>query len=112
MSALDDMRERLAAATELGEWEVRGKDVVIYDPNGFGAHRVVARVDHAEYTAPIANAPTDMGKLLAAVEGVLALHSPNDPTPSQPWVTCSGCTNGCSYPCPTVVALTEALEEL
>jgi len=70
---LAPIRERLAAATKLGEWEVRGKDVVIYDPNGYGAHRIVAWVDHAEYTEPIANAPTDLTRLLATVEEVLGI---------------------------------------
>ena len=67
---LQPMKDRIAAATELGEWEVRGKDIVIYAPNGFGAYRAVAWVDHAEYTPVIAHAPTDQAKLIAAIEAV------------------------------------------
>lgn len=72
--ALAPIRVRRTAATELGEWEVRGKDVVIYAPSGFGTYRVVAWVDHAEYSAPIAHAPADIARLIKAVDAMTALH--------------------------------------
>lgn len=43
-----------------------------------------------------------------AVEAVLALHSPAPETPSRPWVSCAGCTNGTNWPCPTVRAIRDA----
>jgi len=97
---LAPIRERLAAATKLGEWEVRGKDVVIYDPNGYGAHRIVAWVDHAEYTEPIANAPTDLTRLLAAIEAVTGLHREG----TRDFITALPCIReecDCENECPT-----------
>jgi len=43
--------------------------------------------------------------LAAKLDAVRAVHAPQVPTPSRPWVTCSGCTNGGPYPCPTIRAL-------
>ena len=51
----------------------------------------------------------DSERLRAASEAVEALHTPAPPSPSLPWVTCTGCTNGCPYPCPTIAAITAAL---
>lgn len=41
----------------------------------------------------------------ARLDKVRVLHSPVAPSPSRPWVTCSGCTNGGTYPCPTIRAI-------
>lgn len=76
-SLLAPIREREAAATPLGEWETtRANDVVIYDPNGFGAYRIVAHADSKEDAAFIAAARLDIPRLLSAIDAVLALHTP------------------------------------
>lgn len=111
---LQPLKDQLAAATELGEWEVRGKDVVIYAPNGFGAYRVVAWVDHAEYTPVIAAAPTDQAKLIAAIEAVSAPHQESHPEvelrATDYKYTGHHCVeDGEKWPCPTVAAITQAL---
>lgn len=102
MKQLDEMRARLAAATP-GPWaDALGK-----------TFKAVGSVADARL---IVNAPTDMGKLIAAVDAVLALHTPNaghnpdclcgiDPGAGA---RCCGCYD--AYPCPTVAALTAALE--
>lgn len=67
----EQMKARLEAATSLGEWETtRANDVVIYDPNGYGAYRLVAHADCREDAELIANAPTDLAKLHAALDAV------------------------------------------
>lgn len=53
----------------------------------------------------------EVESLVAALRAVEALHHSVAPTPSQPWVTCDGCTNGAMYPCPTIQAIQEALEQ-
>jgi hypothetical protein len=59
----------------------------------------------------IAAARNQLPRILDALDAVLALHAPVQPTSTmRPWVTCAGCTNGGSYPCTTVAAITKALE--
>lgn len=75
MTAVPDLlapiRERVEAATSLGEWETtRANDVVIYAPNGFGAYHLVAHADSKEDAAFIAAARTDIPRLLAALDAV------------------------------------------
>jgi hypothetical protein len=56
---LDRIRSLHAGITKLGEWETtRANDVVIYDPNGFGAYRIIAHADDASDAAFIAAAPS------------------------------------------------------
>ncbi|YCK81372.1 hypothetical protein M1D89_20230 [Arthrobacter sp. D3-18] len=108
---LAPIKARLAAATELGAWEVRGKDVVIYDKHGYGAHRIVAWVDHPEYTEPIANAPTDLARLLAAIEAVAGLHAREVIATHEGYGEEAWCPYCCDHwPCETVAALAAALE--
>jgi hypothetical protein len=97
---------------EMNHWVTTVRGDVICDMDGLSRSRneLEAKDDGGADAEFIANAPTDQAKLIAAVEGVLGLHKPVDPSPSQPWVTCAGCTNGNCYPCPTVRALTRALE--
>ncbi|MGO4583614.1 hypothetical protein AB4Z38_06965 [Arthrobacter sp. 2RAF6] len=70
--------------------------------------------------ALIANAPTDIRRLLAALDGVLALHEQVDalmnPGRHERVVkVCTGCGtddgNWQRYPCPTVAAVVAALQE-
>jgi len=63
---LGEIEARLAAITKLGEWEMtRANDVVIYDPNGFGAYRKVAHADANWDAEFIAHSPGDIAYLLA-----------------------------------------------
>ena len=114
---LDAIEARSNAATE-GPWELAGGNEWL-SPLGidvgseFESNRPTLKAKDAEF---IAHARTDVPHLLtlarnqhAALEAVEALHQPQDPTPSQPWVTCAGCTNGGPYPCPTIKAIRAAL---
>ena len=68
---LDRVRSLLAGITKLGEWETtRANDVVIYDPNGFGAYRIIAHASDASDAAFIAEAPTAVTRLLAQIDAV------------------------------------------
>jgi hypothetical protein len=62
---LDAITARLASATNLGLWETtRANDVVIYDPNGFGAYRRIAHAEVRDDAKFIANARADVAYLL------------------------------------------------
>ena len=75
MTAVDlpAIRAQHAAITKLGKWETRGNDVVIYDPNGYGAYCLIATTDTPEDAAFIAAAPSTVARLLGIVEAVLDL---------------------------------------
>ena len=90
MSALDEIRARLDAAISVPWYEL-----------------------DEEF---IAQAPADIGSLLAAVDGVLALHQPdaghnpkcNCGIQTGAGATCEECRD--EWPCPTAHVVTEALE--
>lgn len=109
---LDGIKARLAEVTNLGQWETtRVNDVVIYAPSGFGAYKLithsVAKAD-AEF---IAAAPSDVARLAAAVEAVLALHYTGN---IHGTVYCKECSKShwiVPAPCPTVTAIENAFKD-
>lgn len=119
MSILDEIQARANAATE-GPWAVEvdaegfdGASVLI-DDSGWGTAYICQGLHQGESEGVadaefIAHAREDVPKLVAALRAVIDLHTSVAPTPSQPWVTCEGCTNGANYPCPTIQALNGVL---
>lgn len=145
MSDLQPIKDRLAAATP-GPWErplrVRSRSYVQADmPKGDPSSRWKDQTDHegnpekvAIVSCPtwsdskfvrkqsgrdlefIAHAPTDIAKLVATVEAVLALHEPFEWSFGQgPVRSCRECADGgmseqeAEYPCATVRAIEQAL---
>lgn len=115
-SRLAEIRARVEAATE-GPWtaEYSGEQGNCVLPPGYRSTReavAVTRLLSAQADAEfIAHARTDLPALLATVEAVMALHKcltfPDDGI-GEP-TACGHCDNE-TYPCPTVRALTAALE--
>lgn len=111
---LEPIENRLKAASK-GPWELLGGGewispigiAIASDDGGVGPQ-------DADF---IVNAPTDQGRLLAAVQAVSALHKPDaghNPLcecsiPSGAGASCEECQD--TWPCPTVVALITALEK-
>ena len=149
--ALDQIRVRLNDATiHDGPWAVEDSDwgckVYVRD-HGFGTMYIcedMQQQDNGRQDATfIANAPTDMSRLLAAVESVIALHKPeaiyeldehgcvnSDDESKYVRSICGVCSDSTvteslddgnydlsgnwgevGWPCPTVAAVTAALEE-
>lgn len=134
--SLDQVRERWAAATP-GPWFREYSDVITNDPDprdteeGYDdprSLRIVQGAPHLNKRDPqginnataIANAPTDVGMLLGAVDAVLKLHTPIDAAMFtgrngvHKVQVCTGCGtddgNWQRFPCPTVRAITAALD--
>ena len=113
---LAPIRARLAAATP-GPWEgllagPRGEREWIVDSTStfICSTQIDNQRGHSDGTL-IANAPTDLARLLAAIEAVGVLHEPG-PGYYASDVTCQACSNSIGYvryPCPTVTALAAAL---
>jgi hypothetical protein len=122
--ALNGMKGRLEAATP-GPWKA---EPFLYGPIEDGRIRVTSPSDSgihnlAEDVLPndatfIAAAPTEVARLIGAVEAVLAAHQPTDAvmyTGRQQRMVkvCTGCGtddgNWQRYPCPTVAAVENAL---
>ena len=126
---LAEIRARVEAATE-GPWFAEDRNLdepwsttVVYNVfhNGDTPDRDLvaeAAYDNAEF---IAASRTDLPALLAAVEAVMELHQPelycNNAGHTNPDVACPECVEFCTadeylYPCPTITALTDALDAL
>lgn len=121
MNAMDAIKARIAAATP-GPWEHDEEGFMgcgqVYTANGdlYGGNIAAPSGDlypRSGYSPKddmilIAHAPTDMARLIKAVEAVLDLHS------RDTYGECRRCTVGpglyAKYPCATVRALTAALE--
>ena len=122
---LAEIRARVEAATE-GPWEAFGTTVGAFtgpgdcggcsgllspehEPSCYWSEIAGASEPDAEF---IAASRTDLPALLAAVEAVMALHQPNPYDESE----CDHCVDPADYmwrreyPCPTVQAITAALE--
>lgn len=111
MKVLEDMKARDRKATSIGQWETtRSNDVVIYDPNGFGAYRRIAHADCAQNAEFIAHARTDLPAVVAALDAILALHVEEG---NGNCVVCWDFNNDTDvkWPCPTVAAVASALGE-
>jgi len=124
---LAPIRERLAAATP-GPWfQGRASDRYentreVYSEREVSAtsEDVATFIHHPEDAALIANAPTDLARLLAAIEAVAALHKPVSsgitgvPHSLADYDVCPKCFNDdgwpVAYPCPTVAAVEAALK--
>lgn len=128
---LDGIRGRLAAATP-GPWEFVGNDIELPSPRygvvletsvecGSYCYGGSARQDISEGNREfIAAAPTDVARLVAAVEAVLAVHEPMDAAMfsgrhERIVKVCTGCGtddgNWQRWPCPTIAAIEAALKE-
>ena len=111
---LDEIQARADAATE-GPWEAATSEATMNDrseyrfgvPSRPQAFRASMRFADAAF---IAAARTDLPRLVAAVRAALEGHRRRMDSASalHPAPLCS-C--GQPYPCPTVTAITEALEE-
>ena len=124
-SRLAEIRARAGNATH-GPWtaEYSGEQGNCVLPPGYQSTReavAVTRLLSAQADAEfIAASRTDLPALLAAVQAVMALHGPVQVEPSE--TICAGCSTlrgqgetaryfpFTEYPCPTVQALTDALE--
>lgn len=122
---LGEIRARADAATE-GPWtaEYSGEQGNCVLPPGYQSTReavAVTRLLSAQADAElIANARTDLPALLAAVEAVMKRHRPVEVEPSE--TICAECSTlrgqgetaryfpFTEYPCPTVRAITDALD--
>lgn len=138
MPRLDDIRARLAAASpgpwhwteEKDQWGPTGPDLstvavehtytindgstrtewygdAVVSAWGHDAWGITVEPGDADL---IAHAPTDLAALTSALDAVMTLHSRNE------YDECGHCSGWVSddqlvrYPCPTVKAITEALE--
>jgi hypothetical protein len=119
MGHLDEIRDRLNAATP-GPWfQGRERDRYenireVYSEREPSAtsHDICTSVWNDNDAEFIANAPTDVARLLNAVQNVLDVHQPvTDELGGQHCAWCLHRDNGSVwYPCPTVRAITTALE--
>ncbi|MEV7962376.1 hypothetical protein [Oerskovia paurometabola] len=108
---LDQVDARTNAAMP-GPWEVRDREIRDRDNLVVGT---ILRPANAEF---IAHARTDLPTATAALRAVLDLHRPQAPGGNLVGDDfCHGCweAGGCDaaplYPCPTVTAITTALED-
>ena len=136
MNNLEDIKNRLAAATP-GPWKAfrvsvgGGTTSGVFEPipgakgtenyarpitGWFNSHRRAMDSDaqHADAEL-IAHAPEDIARLVKALEAVTALHEPTCEQSGTNCINedcrmriCGPC--GESHPCPTLTALTEALD--
>ena len=117
MNRLNEIEARANAATE-GPWELLGDGEYVSGPG------ILVAPDDGGVTSAdaefIAAARTNVPRLVDALEKVLILHKPVEVEPSE--TICSGCSTlrgqgetaryfpFTEYPCPTVRAITTALE--
>ena len=113
MNRLNEIEARANAATE-GPWEASMDRVEHTGDSQYAVAYDVAREEDAEF---IAHARTDLPRLLAAVRAVEAVHEPIDALNvriNRIQKVCTGCGtddgNWQVWPCPTIRAITEALE--
>lgn len=118
MSALEEIRDRAEAATE-GPWWTpsRMEPAEVFSGTGVGSDVCVATESTKADAEFIAHARTDVPRLLAALDAVTEVHTPFVwDFGFGPVASCMGCANqgaseaAAEYPCPTVRAITEALE--
>lgn len=107
---LAPIRERLNAVTEKALLPWRRVQSSTGDGTGVidSAGSVIGYGTSNADAELLAHAPTDQARLLAAIDGVTALHKPSRGKVAG----CEECdwdVVGTDYPCPTITALTEAL---
>lgn len=111
--ALAPIKARLEAVRAGDEWEPynRGIGYEIH-LHGIPVNDNLRETFNKADAVFIANAPTDITRLLAAIEAVEKLHVPVQVSfadNSLDYYECRHCDSGDEYPCPTVAALSEAL---